>query len=297
MHKQAEALLRETRDAVAPDARIDVEMDSSVPRALGRVVIGEHRDLLVVGSSRRRPEGRVRIGKRTRQPLCDSRCALAVVPRGLSDNTERRVTRVGVGCEGGRESRAALSLAGSVAVAAGTKLLVRGVVDDRLPVVGWSKSGRGRMLAMWDELLAPAVESLRENAEGEADAEVQVLRGSPADALGELCEHVDLLVIGSRRWGAAARALRGSTGETLIHDASCAILVVPRTHRALHPVARSALAAAAQPRPLAPIVRCCARVRVRAVGSFGWRSGRRLKGCSEVHGRCRSHRSGMHSGG
>jgi nucleotide-binding universal stress UspA family protein len=302
MHKQAEALLRETRDAVAPDARIDVETDSSVPRALERVVIREHRDLLVVGSSRRGPEGRVRIGKRTRQLLCDSRCALAVAPRGLSDNTERRLTRVGVGCEGGPESRAALSLAGSVAVAAGAKLLVRGVVDDRLPVVGWSKSGRERMLAMWDELLAPAVESLRENAEGAAkatgaDAEVQVLRGSPADALGELCEHVDLLVIGSRRWGAAARALPGSTGETLMHDASCAILVVPRTHRALHPVARSALAAAAQPRPLAPIDRCCARVRVRAVGAFGWRSGRRLKGCSEVHGRCRSHRSGMHSGG
>lgn len=87
---------------------------------------------------------------------------------------------------------------------------------------------------MWDELLEPAVESLRENAQGAAkatgaDAEVEVLRGSPADALGELCEHVDLLVIGSRRWGAAARALLGSTGETLMHDGSCAILVVPRT--------------------------------------------------------------------
>jgi nucleotide-binding universal stress UspA family protein len=234
MRKQAEALLRETRDAVAPDARIDVETDWSVPRALERVVVREHRDLLVVGSSRRGPEGRVRIGKRTRQLLSDGRCALAVAPRGLSDSTERRLARVGVGYEGGPESLAALSLAGSIAVAAGAKLLVRGVVDDRLPVVGWTKSGRERMLAMWNELLAPAVKSLRENAEGAAkatgaDAEVQVVRGNPADALAELCEHVDLLVIGSRRWGAAARALLGSTGETLMHDASCAILVVPRT--------------------------------------------------------------------
>ena len=70
MHKQAEALLRETRDAVAPDARIDVETDWSVPRALERVVKREHRDLLVVGSSRRGPEGGVRIGQRTRQLLC-----------------------------------------------------------------------------------------------------------------------------------------------------------------------------------------------------------------------------------
>jgi nucleotide-binding universal stress UspA family protein len=234
MHKQAEVLLRETRDAVAPGARIDVETDWSVPRALERVVMREHRDLLVVGSSRGGPEGRVRIGKRTRQLLCDGRCALAVAPRGLSDTTERRLARVGVGYEGGPESRAALSLAGSIAVAAGAKLLVRGVVDDRLPAVGWSQFGRERMPAMWDELLEPAVESLRENAKGAAkgtgaDAEVEVLRGSPADALGELCEHVDLLVIGSRRWGAAARALLGSTGETLMHDGSCAILVVPRT--------------------------------------------------------------------
>jgi nucleotide-binding universal stress UspA family protein len=234
MRKQAEALLRETRDAVAPDARIDVETDWSVPRALERVVMREHRDLLVVGSSRGGPEGRVRIGKRTRQLLSDGKCALAVAPRGLSDNTERRLARIGVGYEGGPESRAALSLAGSIAVTAGAKLLVRGVVDDRLPLVGWTKSGRERMLAMWNELLAPAVESLSENADGAAkatgaDAEVQVVRGNPADALGELCEHVDLLVIGSRRWGAAARALLGSTGETLMHDASCAILVVPRT--------------------------------------------------------------------
>jgi nucleotide-binding universal stress UspA family protein len=235
MHKQAEAMLRETRNAVAPDARIDVETDWSVPRALERVVRRERRDLLVVGSSRRGPEGRVRIGKRTRQLLCHGgRCALAVAPRGLRQSTERRLVQVGVGYEDGPESRAALSLAGSIAVAAGAKLLVRGVVDDRLHAVAWSESSRERTLAMWDELLVPAVESLRENAGRAAkatgaDAVVQVLRGNPADALGELCEHVDLLVIGSRRWGAAARALLGSTGESLMHDASCPILVVPHS--------------------------------------------------------------------
>ena len=44
----------------------------------------------------------------------------------------------------------------------------------------------------------------------------------------ELGEQVDLLVIGSRRWGAAARVLVGSTGEAVLHDAGCAVLVVPR---------------------------------------------------------------------
>ncbi|MGH2866670.1 MAG: universal stress protein [Solirubrobacteraceae bacterium] len=42
-------------------------------------------------------------------------------------------------------------------------------------------------------------------------------------------EHRGLLVIGSRRWGPIARVILGSTGETLLHGASCPILVVPRT--------------------------------------------------------------------
>lgn len=58
-----------------------VETDLAVPRALERVVRREHRDLLVVGSSRHGPDGRVRIGKRSRQLLCHFKCALAIAPR------------------------------------------------------------------------------------------------------------------------------------------------------------------------------------------------------------------------
>ena len=61
-----------------------------------------------------------------------------------------------------------------------------------------------------------------------AAAEVEVARGRPADRLAELGDKVDLLVIGSRRWGATARVLLGSTGEALMHDARCPIMVVPR---------------------------------------------------------------------
>ena len=236
MHKQAEALLRETRDAVAPEARIVVETDWSVPRALARVVRREQRDLLVVGSSRSAPEGRVRIGKRTHQLLCNSECALAVAPRSLGGNLEQRLASLGVGYDGGPESRAALSWAGSIASAAGAKLRVRGVVDDRIPTVGWTEAGRERMLTMWAELIEPEVESLHEDAQGavsatDADAEIEVLRGIPGDALKQLCAEVDLLVIGSRRWGAVARVLLGSTGDELMHDACCPVVVVPRPRR------------------------------------------------------------------
>jgi nucleotide-binding universal stress UspA family protein len=55
-----------------------------------------------------------------------------------------------------------------------------------------------------------------------------VVRGRPADALLALAAEVDLLVIGSRRWGSGQRVLLGSTGEALMHDAPCAVLAVPR---------------------------------------------------------------------
>lgn len=234
LRKEAQRVLRETRDAVAPGARIVVETDWSIPRALERVAHREHRDLIVVGSSRRGPEGRVRIGNLTRQLLSHSRCALAVAPRGFSEQPVRRIARIGVGYDGAPESEAALALAGSLAIHAGATLEVRGVIDDSVPMVGWQTAAREQVLAMWEELLEPQVAALLERARSASEAtgadvgEVDVRRGGPADALLELCQRVDLLVIGSRRWGAAARVLLGRTGEALMHDASTAVLVVPR---------------------------------------------------------------------
>jgi hypothetical protein len=76
MRKDAERFLRKTRDAVAPGARIVVETDRSVPRALERAEQREHRDLILLVPAGGGPEGRVRIGGRTRQLLSDSGCAL-----------------------------------------------------------------------------------------------------------------------------------------------------------------------------------------------------------------------------
>jgi nucleotide-binding universal stress UspA family protein len=231
---QAASMLREARDSFAPDARIDVETNLSVPRALERVVRREHRDLLVVGSSRHGPESRVRIGKRTRQLLCHFKSALAIAPRGLHNQPTHELKRIGVGFDGGGESDAALALAGSIARAAGAELHLCGVVDDRVPPIGWSALAPGSAaVSRWEETVLAEMDALREfglsgaRATG-ASAQAEVLRGRPADALLKLSEKVDLLVIGSRRWGPIARLLLGSTGEALAHDAACSLLVVPR---------------------------------------------------------------------
>lgn len=83
LRTEAESMLRDVRDLLAPGARTVAESDLSISRALRRIVRRDHRDLLALGSSRHAAQGRVRIGKRTRQLLCHFECALAIAPRGL----------------------------------------------------------------------------------------------------------------------------------------------------------------------------------------------------------------------
>jgi nucleotide-binding universal stress UspA family protein len=235
LHHQAETTLVEVRDTLVPNARIVIETDVSVARGLERVVGRERCDILVVGSSRRGVDGSVRIGKRARQLIGDAGCALAVAPRGLVEDGELNITRIGVGYDAGPESEAALSLAGSIARASGAELWIRAVVDDRIPTFGLAGAGGERIVAEWKELIKADVELLRLNVVDAAkrigaDARVEALSERPADALLELGADVDLLVIGSRRWGPVARLLLGSTGEVLMRDAECPIVVVPRSH-------------------------------------------------------------------
>jgi nucleotide-binding universal stress UspA family protein len=236
VERQAAETLRKARDSWAPGARMVVECDLSVPRALDRIVRREHRDLLVVGSSRHASEGRVRIGKRTRQLLSGFKSALAIAPRGMHDKPTPQLRRIGVGFDGGGESDAALALAGSIARAAGAELHLCSVVDDRLPLIPWPVGSTNPAATRWEETVLAEMDALRDfglsgaRATG-ASARTEVHRGRPADALLKLSEAVDLLVIGSRRWGPVARLLLGSTGEALAHDAACPLLVVPRPHR------------------------------------------------------------------
>ena len=141
LEEQAEKMIREARDELAPGARVDVETDLCVTRALERVVRREHRDLLVLGSSRHADEGHLRIGKRARQLLTECECAVAIAPRGMHREPGRRFARIGVGYDGGPEAQAALGLAATIATAAGAELHVRAVVDDRIRSLGASRLG------------------------------------------------------------------------------------------------------------------------------------------------------------
>ena len=119
-------------NSLAPYARIAVESNSLAWRGLLRATRLKHRDLLVVGSTRRADYGQVGLGAVAGELLPHLECPLAVAPRGMRDAAGARLQRIGVGFEATPESEAALGVAGSIALAAGAELHVRGVVDDRV---------------------------------------------------------------------------------------------------------------------------------------------------------------------
>jgi nucleotide-binding universal stress UspA family protein len=223
LERQAASLLRDPRDSRAPDARIVVETDVSVPRAVACAVAREDCDLLVVGSSRHGTEGRVRIGKRTRQLLCHFTCPLAIAPRGTQNKAGPELRRIGVGFDGGGESEAALARAGSIARLVGAELRLCGVIDDRVPSPGWWALDSHNIDVQRSEEVVQSEWTHFGNSRAAAPKRRAPARrprscaARPADALLNLSETVDLLVIGSRRWGprrsAAARKHGRSAGS------------------------------------------------------------------------------------
>lgn len=232
IHKEAERVLRDVRDELAPEARVHAETDLSVARGLHRAVRAGHGDMLVVGSSRHCPTGRLRIGKRTRQLLGYFEVPLAVAPRGLAAGPRIRFGQIGVGYDGGPEAAAALALACTMAAAVGARVRVCAVVDDRIPLLLRSAL-QGLASVEWNAVIDEEMTELTSEIEAAAnltgvDVTTDVVGQRPADALLTLSEEVDLLVIGSRRWGPTARVLLGSTGEALLQNAACPVLTVPR---------------------------------------------------------------------
>jgi nucleotide-binding universal stress UspA family protein len=231
VHQPAVDMVHELRDSVLPEAGTVIESDQSVGQALERVATLTRRDLLVVGSSGDAPRGRVRVDSRTRRLLEQARCAVAVAPSGLSANEPQKLRSIGVGYIREPEAREALELAATLARAAGAKLHVEGVVDDRPPWDGYEPVEAARQ-EIWDALLESEVVSLREATELAVshigvDAEVTAAPGSPAKLLLALSEAVDLLVVGSRRLGPPEQLQLGSTVRTLLHDARCPVVVAP----------------------------------------------------------------------
>jgi nucleotide-binding universal stress UspA family protein len=228
LRERADEGLRRDRDLFAPQALIHAVADSSVPRALLHFAQRTHAGLIVIGSAPA-PDEHASIGRRGRQLLHDMPFALALARRRLHEGAIE-LRRVGVGYDGGPESLAALGVAIALCRAAGATLVVRTVVENRLPAFSTGDWMDLRALeAGWGEQRQSAqAEAERAVSALKSPAEVIAVIGDPGLELRGLSGSVDLLVVGSRRWGPVARLVTGGVGETLVAQSSCSVLIVPR---------------------------------------------------------------------
>jgi nucleotide-binding universal stress UspA family protein len=228
--------LRAVRDELAPEAIIQVHADMSPAHALRHVARFEHADLLVVGSRHRRRMQHIVESDHAMQVLHGARCAVAVAPDPLPTRPE--LHRIGVGIDATAEASLALDMACDLARATGARLSLIVVADDRLPA--WTAD---TLTAAYGESLQDVIDSRveaarallaerRAHCEGIV-TEGEVLVGNPAGELILASEDLELLVLGSRRWGPVKRLALGSTSERVIRHTACPVLVPPRTDQEL----------------------------------------------------------------
>ena len=231
-------LLSETEAALEEHAeslrdRFDVTTHArhgSSGHVLHQVTEDLHAGVVVVGSSHRGRLGRVMAGSVTAATLHGSGSAVAVAPRGYSGDAP--LERVAVAFDGSDESRNALLVAAAIAQLAGASLRSYTVtqpveVAPALTLPGWSvpashaETHRARAERVVDEARTALPEGMLEEAE--------LLDGPPSDALAGASHDADLLVCGSRGYGALRSVALGSVSRALVNEAACPVLVMPRT--------------------------------------------------------------------
>ena len=231
---QVLATLERELSAAGVSAECRTLQSTSAARALHEAAEGEDAGLLVVGSSRRGPLGRVVPGSTAARLLRGASCPVAVVPRAWTVRGE--IATIGVAYTDSDESRDALRGAYALARRAGATLRALTVV---LPAALYARTephtaiGPGMDLAAVErEARVKAEASLRavvaELGDDVDDVEVDAFVGDPADILIGLSERLDLLICGSRAYGPFRAVMLGSVTRRVVAKAHCPVVVVPR---------------------------------------------------------------------
>jgi nucleotide-binding universal stress UspA family protein len=201
--------------------------DTSPARALHHVAQDRHASLIVVGSAHRGPLGRMVLGDVSRGTIHDSPCPVAVAPRGYREQPARGQI-VAVGYDGRPEAVEALRLGAATAAATGAALEVH-VVSEGPPIAIAATAYSPDLAKMTAEdenrarrVLDDALADLPPDTRG------VLHHGSARTMLEEISGHADVLVLGSRGWGAVRRIAVGSTSDYVLHHAACPAIVVPR---------------------------------------------------------------------
>jgi nucleotide-binding universal stress UspA family protein len=239
-----EAALREEAEGLLADVGEGDEKHThgrgSPAHGLQEVAESEGADLIVVGSTHHGTIGRTFVGSTSERLLHGSPCPVAVAPKGFAAVDGQEIHVVAAAYQSVEEARRALDLAKGIALESGATLRVISVVEPpeaATPLFAndyqWDEYSRRLRQSVEDELADVVAKT-----PAELHAQSSVITGDPATVLAKKAEEgVDLLVMGSRGYGAVKGVLLGSVSAKLIRTATCPLLIVPRCTVVREPVA------------------------------------------------------------
>jgi len=196
------------------------ELDDEAPRALIELAERESAELIVIGHTHRGVLSRLVSTTTGDQLLEGAPCAVAVAPRDYAGREHDGFGIIGVGYDGGAESRLALVFAEELAAGLGCDLLLITAAPDYEGVPDPLGSTRD---TLYEERMLAGVRGVtRASAEGKLE------HGDTAKVLATRGVELDMLVVGSRSHGRALRTLLGSVASELIRTAPCPVIVTPR---------------------------------------------------------------------
>ena len=185
---------------------------------------------IVVGSSHHGTAGRVLAGDVAAGLLHGAPCPVAVAPR---DHTAAAIARIGVAFAPTDEGLQAAAAAFGLARSTGASVELVSVVVPSMysggayVVPGWSPPVDIDFAELDRHALGAAERAIADLGRG-VSATAEVRRGTVVSTLAEASRSYDLLVCGSRGYGAMHSALAGGVSRGLAHAAACPLLLIPR---------------------------------------------------------------------
>jgi nucleotide-binding universal stress UspA family protein len=217
----AEALV----DLAGREVETRTYVANSAAHVLSEIAEGEDFDLIAIGHCYPGAVGRILLGS-TGQGLTHGAAApVAAAPRLYADRPHGPVKTIVVAYDGSPEAREAVAHAEVLARREGARLRLLTVELEETTfhgVIGWEPTERQTP----DEVLAAGIEAVAPDIKVDGRC---IDGGSIAGSIADFCaQGVDLLVVGSRGYGAFGRVLVGSVATGLLHRATCPVLIVPR---------------------------------------------------------------------
>jgi len=204
-----------------PSVSVERLIEQGEP-ALVLVRVSESIEMLVVGTRGRGPFGGLPFGSVSHACLANARCSVTVVRPGHAAGSPLRTIVVGV--DGSPDGEQVLDWAAAEAMRCGAVLDV---------VNAWTYPGTAGYAAPGDadvppyarQVVSMALEHLAARAPS-VPVRADIHRGPPLVALAEASRQADLLVLGSRGFGAFQGMRIGAVSEHLAREVSCSVVVV-----------------------------------------------------------------------